>query len=146
VALHYEHRLSRAGPFSAQVSDAQIARGREPPVELQFSLTRPLTLLRGAEIQKVSTNRLLDLVSQITDEHDEPGVRLVYLAVRLDCLLVGGHGVPHRHIVLADALLAKRSEGPHGRVVRRVVKGPMTLASGARTGKGRRYDDNGSGY
>ena len=45
--------------------------------------------------------------------------------------------MPHEHILLADAFLAKWSEDPDSRAVRRVVKGPMTLASGARTSKGR---------
>jgi hypothetical protein len=117
--------------------DAQVAGGRQPPVELQFSLTRPLTPFRRSEVQEVGADRFFGLVGQLPDEHDEPGVRLVYLAVRLDWLLVGGHGVPHKHILLVNAFLAKRSEDPHSRVVRRVVKGPMTLASGTRTGKGR---------
>ncbi len=72
-----------------------------------------------------------DLVCQISDEHDEPGVSLVYHAVWLDCLLVGGQGVPHEHILLAGAFFAKRSEDLHSRVIRRVLKGPMTLASSA---------------
>ncbi len=57
MALHDEHRLTSAGPLSAQVSDARIAGGRQPPVELQFALKSPFTPLLSAEIQEVGANR-----------------------------------------------------------------------------------------
>jgi hypothetical protein len=43
------------------VGDAQIAVGRQPPVQLDFALTRPLTLFRSTEIQEVAADGLLAL-------------------------------------------------------------------------------------
>jgi hypothetical protein len=78
--------------------------------------------LLSAEIQEIGANRFFELVRQISDEDDEPGVRLVHLAVRLDARLVSGHDVPHRHILVSQGVLREAVRRPPqpGRTPRRL--------------------------
>ena len=83
ITAHHDHRLRRAVPRSAEVTDTQVAIRSQPAIQRDFVLAGALTKLRGAEVKEVGGQRLLDLVRLVANEKNNPRMGFPHLGVEV---------------------------------------------------------------
>ncbi|WP_346265440.1 hypothetical protein [Mycolicibacterium phlei] len=79
IAAHHDHRLLRTGLRIGEPPDPEIAVRGQPAVERHLPLAGGQPQLRGAEIEEIGGDALLDLVCAVADERHQTGVRLADL-------------------------------------------------------------------